>query len=163
MPRPLTRGLLILLLAVLAGCGFRLAGTTPLPESVNRIYLVTDDIDRRQQDALLARLRRAGADVSLEPAADRVKLSVKLTTVADQNVVTSAGSGTTVERVTRKLDFSLRGSDGKPLVEARTLSQQSDVRFDDDNLLSSSKEKDLVVEDLEKALYDQLVRQLQSI
>jgi outer membrane lipopolysaccharide assembly protein LptE/RlpB len=163
MFRPLFRSLPILLLAALCGCGFRLAGTTPLPQELNRIYLVTSDFDRRQQEELLGRLRRAGADVSLEPAAERVKLSVRLRAVADQRVVTSAGSGESVERVTRNLDFSLRGSDDRLLVESRTLSQQSDVRFDEDNLLSSSEEKDIVVENLEKSLYDQLIRQLQSI
>lgn len=153
----------MLLIAALCGCGFRLAGSTPLPEGLNRIHLVTRDFDRRQQEDLLDRLRRAGADVSLEPAADRVKLSVRLSQLADKRVVTSASSGQTVNRVAIRLDYSLRDSDGNPKVENRTLTQQREVRFDDDNLLSAPEERDIVVEDLEKSLYEQLIRQLQSI
>jgi LPS-assembly lipoprotein len=163
MARLPTRCLLLLLLVALYGCGFRLAGSTPLPQEISRIYLVTSDIDRRQQAELLGRLRSTGADVSLEPAADRVTLSVRLKTLADRRVVTSASSGQTVDRVARELTYSLKDSDGKLLTESRTLSQQSDFRFDDDNLLSSTQEKDRVVEDLEQALFDQLIRQLQSI
>ena len=163
MTRQLSRSLLILLIAALCGCGFRLAGTAPLPDELNRIYLETSGFDRRQRDELLDRLRRAGADVSLEPAADRIKLDVRLTAMADQRVVTSASSGQNVERVARGLNYSLRDSGGKILAENRKLTQQRDVRFDDDNLLSASQEIDNVVEDLEKSLYEQLIRQLQSI
>ena len=163
MSRLLSSCLLWLLIALLAGCGFRLAGTTPLPADFRRIYLVTSDFDRRQQEELRARLQRAGADVSLEPAAGRVKLSVRLKSVADRRMATSAGSGKTVKRVTRQLDYSVRGADGQLLAPERTLTQQSDLRFDEDNLLSSSEEKDAVVKDLEKSLYEQLIRQLQSI
>ena len=163
MPRALSSCLPWLLIAALGGCGFQLAGTTPLPDELQRIYLVTSDFDPRQQEALRSRLQRAGADVSLEPAADRVKLSVTLRSVADQRVVTSAASGQTVKRVARQLDYSIRGADGQLLAPERRLTQQSDLRFDDDNLLSSSQERDAVVEDLEKSLYEQLIRQLQSI
>jgi outer membrane lipopolysaccharide assembly protein LptE/RlpB len=151
------------LIAVLGGCGFRLAGTSSLPEDLNRIYLVTSEFDPQQQAELRGRLQRAGADVSLQPAADRVKLSVRLRSVPDQRVVTSAGNGQTVKRVVRQLDYSLRDANGQLLAPERKLTQQTDLRFDDDNLLSSSQERDAVVEELEKSLYEQLIRQLQSI
>ncbi|MGD8841559.1 MAG: LPS assembly lipoprotein LptE [Gammaproteobacteria bacterium] len=151
------------MIAVLGGCGFRLAGTSSLPEDLNRIYLVTSEFDPQQQAELRGRLQRAGADVSLQPAADRVKLSVRLRSVPDQRVVTSAGNGQTVKRVVRQLDYSLRDANGQLLAPERKLTQQTDLRFDDDNLLSSSQERDAVVEELEKSLYEQLIRQLQSI
>ena len=163
MPRSLSRCLLWLLIAALGGCGFRLAVTAPLPTELSRIYLVTSGFDPHQQEALRARLQRAGADVGLQPAADRVKLSVRLSAVADQRVVTSAGNGQTVTRVVRQLDYSVRGSDGRLLAPERRLTQQSELRFDDDNLLSSSQARDAEVEDLEKSLFEQLIRQLQSI
>lgn len=163
MPRALSRCIPWLLIAVLGGCGFRLAGTSSLPEDLNRIYLVTSEFDPQQQAELRGRLQRAGADVSLQPAADRVKLSVRLRSVPDQRVVTSAGNGQTVKRVVRQLDYSLRDANGQLLAPERKLTQQTDLRFDDDNLLSSSQERDAVVEELEKSLYEQLIRQLQSI
>lgn len=164
MPRSLSRGLLWLsIAAALGACGFRLAGTTPLPAELSRIYLATSEFDPHQQEVLRSRLQRAGADVGLQPATDRVKLSVRLSAVPDQRLIASAGSGQTVTRIVRQLDYSLRGADGRLLAPERRLTQQSDLRFDDDNLLSSSQERDAVVEELEKSLYEQLIRQLQSI
>jgi outer membrane lipopolysaccharide assembly protein LptE/RlpB len=48
-------------------------------------------------------------------------------------------------------------------VPMRTLAQQRDVSLDDDNLLSSDREKEAVTRDLEDALFDQLIRQLTLI
>jgi len=162
--RPISRRLALLLLAAaICGCGFRLAGTVPLPENLARIQLETRDFDNRQRDALLRRLRQAGADVALEPAADRVRLAVRLLAPRDRRLVTSASSGKTVDRLSRGLEYSLRGSDGQILDGPRQLSVERDLTLDDDNLLSSSDERQSVIEELEATLYDRLVRQLQSL
>jgi outer membrane lipopolysaccharide assembly protein LptE/RlpB len=55
---------------------------------------------------------------------------------------------------------NVKAADGKFLLEAQTLHQQKDVSLDDDNLLSSDREKETVTRDLEQALFDQLIRQL---
>ena len=52
---------------------------------------------------------------------------------------------------------------GSQLAPPDSLLQQKDIVLDDDNLLSSTVERKNVVEDLEAALFDQLVRRLQRI
>lgn len=160
-PRRLTT--LLLLLVALYGCGFRLAGTAPLPESLDRIQLETTNFDNRQQNELLQRLRRAGADVSLEPGSDRTRLRVTLQALPDQRLITSASSGKSVNRLTRRLEYRLQDPDGIMLTEPGSLTLENEYTLDDDNLLSASDEKQSVVEDLEKNLYEQLIRQLQRI
>ncbi len=162
--QPNTRRLIVLLLGLaLAGCGFRLAGTADLPPDLSRIHLVTIDFDQRQRDALSRRLQQAGAEVVAQPGGDAVELRVILRILPTRRVVTSASDGKAVERLVRGLDYSLRDSDGILLAPARTLNQQKDVLFDQDNLLSADKERRNVEKDLDAALFNQLMRQLERI
>ncbi|HEY5739362.1 MAG TPA: hypothetical protein VIW27_06520 [Gammaproteobacteria bacterium] len=155
--------LLLLLSAVLQGCGFRLAGTATLPPELARIQLETRDFDNRQRDVLLRRLQRAGAEVSVEPAADRTRLSVRLLAPRDRRLVTSASSGRNVNRVSRVLEYSLWSADGQLRAGPSSLTAGTDVTLDDDSLLSSSDERQSAIEELETNLYDQLIRQLQRL
>lgn len=165
MPGFLTTRLLItgLLGLALSGCGFKLAGTTSLPSELSQIYLVTSDFSERQRKALSQRLGQAGARVSSQPAAQAAQLRVSLKALPDRRLVTSASNGKIVERLARSLNFSLQGADGNPLMSAKTLSQQKDIVLDDDNLLSSAVERNSVIEDLEAALFNQLIHQLKRI
>lgn len=69
----------------------------------------------------------------------------------------------TVDRLARGLDFNVKSATGEVLLETKTLLQQKDIVLDDDNLLASTREKKTVIEDLETALFNQLVQQLTRI
>jgi LPS-assembly lipoprotein len=158
--QPKTRCLIILLLGLaLSSCGFRLAGTSALPPALSRIHLVTIDFNQR----LSRRLQQAGAEVVAQPVVGATELRVTLRVLPDRRVVTSASDGKAVQRLARGLDYSLKDGDGNFLVPARTLKQQKDALFDQDNLLSAEQERRNVVKDLESALFNQLMRQLERI
>ncbi|UCH40785.1 MAG: hypothetical protein JSU67_03570 [Gammaproteobacteria bacterium] len=160
----LTRRLAIVFLALALGsCGFRLAGTASLPPELSQIHLTTTEFNKRQRDVLLQRLRLAGAEIVAEANDQAVQLRVRLLTLPDRRLVTSASNGKIIERVTRGLEFSLKDADGKPLLPAKTLQRQKDIVLNDDNLLSSDVERKNVVEDLEAALFNQLIFQLQRL
>ena len=155
--------IVLLITAVLAACGFRLAGTASLPQELSSITLLTVGFDKQQQDSLRLQLTRAGAELKNPDDPGAVKLTVSLKALPDRRVVSSARDGKTVVRLSRSLDFSVRAADGEMLVPARTLVQQNDIVLDDDNLLASSKEKASVLEDLQQDLFEQLIRQLKRI
>ena len=162
--QPKSRRLIVLLLGlVLSGCGFRLAGTANLPPSLSRIHLVAIDFNERQRDALSRRLQQAGGEVVAQPEGDAVELRVILRILPDRRVVTSASDGKAVQRLARGLEYSLKDSDGNLLAPTKTLNQQKDALFDQDNLLSADEEIRNVLEDLESALFNQLMRQLERI
>ncbi len=147
----------------LSACGFRLAGTADLPDQLASIYLSDNGFNQSQLKALQRRLTQAGATLVEQPDSGAVKLSVYLKKMPDRQMATGAGTGANVKRITRQLDFSVKSADGKTIVPLSTLSQEKDVSLDDDNLLSSDREKNTVTQDLEKALFDQLIRQLALI
>lgn len=163
-PAGFNRRLALLLLALmLGGCGFRLAGEDGLPPQLARIQLLTSGFDQRQRDALRARLREAGAEVSLLPMPDAAQLRASLEILPSRRMATSASNGRIIERVARGLEFSVKGADGMPLLPTRSLLQQKDIALDDDNLLSSDVERQRVIAGLESALYEQLLRQLKRL
>ena len=156
--------LLVLLAALLlSGCGYRLAGTADLPPELATIHLVTRDFSDAQARALGRKLTNAGAQLVEQGSADAVTLAVGLVVEPDRQLISSASSGTTVNRLSRSLDFSLTDADGAALTQPQTLRQQVDIELDDDNLLASNREKETAIQQLEQQLYQQLIRQLASI
>ncbi len=147
----------------LSACGFRLAGTADLPEQLSSIYLSDNGFNDSQRKALQRRLTRAGATLVEQADAGAVILNVNLKKLPDRQMASGASSGANVKRVTRQLDFSVKSAEGKTIVPNTTLTQQKDVSLNDDHLLSSDREKEAVARDLEKALFDQLIRQLTLI
>ena len=159
-----TTTLVALLTALLlSGCGYRLAGTADLPPELSTLHLVTRDFSDAQARALERKLTNAGAQLVEQAGADAVTLSVSLGVEPDRQLISSASSGTTVNRLSRSLDFSLSGADGAALTPPQTLRQQVDIELDDDNLLASNREKETAIQQLEQRLYQQLIRQLSSI
>ena len=151
----------LLLVIALQGCGFKLAGTGQLPESLSKLHLVTSDFSDQQRDRLSSVLQRAGVKLTNTIEA-RATLSVKLIPLPQRTVVSSASSGITIVRLARQLDFSLKPADDSQSVR-RTLVQQKNFELDDDNLLSSDQQKTDVIRDLEQSLFNQLVFQMQRI
>lgn len=156
--------LLVLLVSFsLSACGFRLAGTAELPPQLESIYLVTSDFSESQRNLLQRSLSGAGASLVEQPDSQSAQLNVSLKTFPDRQMATSAISGEIVRRISRSLSFNVKAADGKILLEAQTLNQQKNVSLDNDNLLSSDRELETVARDLEKTLFEQLIRQLTLI
>ena len=144
----------------LSACGFRLAGTVDLPEQLSSIYLSDNGFNNSQRKTLQRRLTQAGATLVEQAETGAVKLNVSLKQLPTRQMATGAGSGANVKRLTRQLDYSVKSADGKTIVPNTTLTQQRDASLNDDILLSSDREEEAVVRELENALFDQMIRQL---
>ena len=157
----LTRYLPGLLVVVgLFGCGFKLAGTSQIPKSFDSLHVITKNFSDRQREDLDSALKRAGVTLTAF-GEGKATLSVSLKELPQRTVVSSASSGKTIVRLARQLDFSLRPSDDTQKARSKSLVQQKNFELDDDNLLSSSRQKTDVIKDLEWALYNQLIFQMQ--
>ena len=150
----------LLVVVGLYGCGFKLAGTSQLPESLDSLHLITKNFSDQQREDLSSILNRAGVTLTAS-GEGKARLSVKLILVPQRTVVSSARSGKGIVRLARQLDFSLHLSDETQTVHSKSLVKQENFELDDDNLLSSSQQKTEVIKDLELSLYKQLVFQMQ--
>ena len=159
-----TVGLVLLCTSLwLGGCGYRLAGTDSLPESRSEFRLLTQNFSNARLSALRSRLEQAGAKLVDDGGASVAVLSVSWLAPADRSLVSSASNGKTVQRITRGIRFSLRDAAGKNLITDKTLTHQTDILLDDDNLLASDQERADVANDMQGALFNQLIRQLNRI
>jgi len=147
----------------LAACGFRLAGTAQLPPSMESIRLLATDFNSAQQAQLVRRLEQAGARVSDAETDAAARLAVRLRAIPDRDLVSSASSGRNVRRITRELDYRVTSAAGFVLAESTTLSQSRDFTANEDSLHASNREREEVIKDLEQALFNQLVYQLQRL
>lgn len=116
-----------------------------------------------QRARLTERLERAGATVSRNATDGATQLAVSLGEVPDRTLVNSTQNGITVERLARRLDYSIKSADGEVLIEPTSLLQRRDVTLDDDNLHSSNRERREVLESLEIALFNLLIHRLQRL
>ena len=155
--------LVLLVSFCLSACGYKLAGTAELPPQLESIYLVTSDFSDAQRKLLQRSLSNAGAVLVEQLDSQSVQLNVSFKTLPDRDLAIGASSGAIVKRISRSLSFNVKAADGEILLPAQTLRQQKDVSLDDDNLLSSDREKEKVTRDLEQALFDQLILQLTRI
>ena len=164
LSRRYVRALLLIGLGLtLAACGFRLAGTAALPQSMSSIYLVTNNFNDSQRDSLVQKLEQAGASVSARERSNAARLTVSLRKVKDLTLVNSASNGETVERITRQLEYRVQSNNGEALVESTELTQQRDITLNDDNLHSSKQERRDAIADLEAELFTQLLRRLERL
>lgn len=155
--------ILIALGLCLTACGYRLAGTAELPPQLQSIYLVTSNFNGAQRRELSRSLTAAGATLVEQADAGSARLTVNLNALSDRQLVSSANAGSTVNRISRSLDFNVQSTEGKMLASPQTLREQQDIELDDDNLLASNREKQNAIAALEQALYQQLVRRLTRI
>ena len=159
----LRAALALIVAAAIAACGFRLAGTARLPPELGNIYLVDRGFNSVQRSFLESRLIRAGAQIAPTADGDAVRLQVTLVTLPNRRLATGAGSGKVVERVSRRLDIVVTAADGEVWVPPESLLQESEFELDENNLLASNQERARAIEDLERALWERLIRRLQRI
>ncbi|MCP4486513.1 MAG: hypothetical protein GY820_04220 [Gammaproteobacteria bacterium] len=158
------RGLILLgLLCTLQACGFQLRGFSTLPEQFSNLRVITNDLSQTQQRELNLQLLHAGAKLNYDVELQSAILTVSVESLAERNIVDSAGSDRTIVRITRQLSYSLSDSAGKRRVDNKTLLQNQDLELDNNNLLGIEYEKLLAKENLDKALFNSLLIQLRGL
>ncbi len=155
--------ILLGLLSGLQACGFQLRGLSTLPDQFSNLRVIADDLTKTQQRDLNQQLQRAGASLNYDIERHSAILKVSISSLPEQNIVDSAGSDKTIVRLSRQLRYSLTDTDGNRLVDSKTLLQSQDLELDDNNLLGIESEKQLAMENLDKALFNSLLIQLRRL
>lgn len=149
-----------LLVSNFSACGFRLAGSARLPPQLASIQLISEELDVTQITILKRRLKRAGADLKDSPVEDAVRLNVAIKVLPERKLADTAGSGKTIIRLFRQLDYGLSNSKGDPLLDQSTILRQIDVERDSDDIAGLEYEKQSAGESLDEDLIEQLIFQL---
>ena len=148
--------------ALLCGCGFRLAGSDPLPASMARPYVSLKDPYTDFSREFEHQLKNAGA--VLQPARDGATSVIAVTgdQVAQRTLSVSAANIPTEYELTYTVIFSVQ-RDGKDVLPAQTISLSKDYSFNQDVQLAKEREADILRQQMARDLVAITMHRLTSL
>ena len=152
-----------LVLALLAGCGFRLQGAAEaLPEDLGRVYISTRDDLTPFAVELRRGLDRNG--VSMAPSAGEADavIRVRIDRATRRVLAVSARNTPTEFELQYVVEYSVdRG--GEEAVPAQRLELTRNFSFDQGELLAKGHEEDILREAMARDLADLVLRRLATL
>jgi LPS-assembly lipoprotein len=153
----------LLLCALLAGCGFHLQGGGPLPRSIALVRIETNDTESDFYFDLRKQLLAAGTRIDEDGHDDTATvIHVLNDTIAQRVLTVSALNVPTEYELSYSLKFSVT-SNGRELIpeEAHTLVR--DYSFSESQLLAKEREKHILSTALAHDLVTVVMRRLSSL
>jgi LPS-assembly lipoprotein len=151
-----------LLVALLAGCGFHLAGRTPLPESMKTPYVQAADL----QSDFVQSLRKALLTSGARPPSDKRSASSVVYIIKDavvhRTLSVSAQNKPNEYEVTYNVRFSVSAGD-KELLAPQDISATRSYSFDETRLLAKDHEEAILRQAMAHDLAERVIRQLSSL
>ena len=157
------RGILVLGGAVaLSACGFRLAGSEPLPGVLARPYLSLKDPYTDFSREFEHQLKSAGATIQSVRANSTAYIDVSKDLVEQRTLSVSANNIPTEYELTYTVTFAVLGTD-KPLLTPQTISLSKDYSFQENVLLAKEHEADILRQQMARDLVAIAMRRLTSL
>jgi LPS-assembly lipoprotein len=150
------------LLAVLAGCGFELAGRPELPPQLATTYIQAEDRFTPFFRELTTRLRQGGVAVVDSPGDARAVIQVLVDDTGRRLLSVSARNVPTEYEVYYRVSFAVR-IDGAEAVPAERLALSRDQTFNEDFVLGKAGEEQVLREALARDLVTLVARRLSTI
>jgi len=147
---------------VLAGCGFRLAGSQPLPAVLLRPYLSLQDPYTDFAHEFVRQLKGAGADLQPGSTGASAEVSVSRDTVEQRILSVSARNIPTEYLLVYTVTFAVTGG-GKELLSPQTVSLSQDYTFSEQAVLAKEHEADVLRLQMARNLAAIAMRRLASL
>ena len=161
-PLAVLKSLPLLGVLALTACGFRLAGSDPLPAIMARPYLSLKDPYTDFSREFEHRLKSAGAE--LQPVRQGATATIEITTdlAVQRTVSVSATNIPTEYELTYTVTFAVQGVD-KQLLAPQTISLSKDYSFEENLLLAKEHEADILRQQMARDLVSIAMRRLTSL
>jgi LPS-assembly lipoprotein len=154
--------IVILLAALLGGCGFQLRDRAELPPEMALTQMVVDDPYSPLAKRVQTLLEQNGVEfVSASRATAILEIPVNESITS---VLTIADTARVREfQVSLVVRFRLLDAGGTELLTMQTLRQSREISFDEQKILATSREQEYLKDDLAQDLARQLVSRLESV
>ena len=149
-------------ICVISGCGFRLAGSDPLPEVMARPYLSLKDPYTDFSREFEHQLKSSGAALQLTREGATATVDVTKDLVEQRTLAVSAKNIPTEYELTYTVTFSVR-SPAKELLAPQTISLSKDFSFDETLQLAKEHEADILRQQMARDLVSIAMRRLTSL
>lgn len=160
-PHPLQRLrvqalLLVLLLVILSGCGFKLRGLYDIPESLSQVALLSSSSDSQLERTLEQALEANGVEISSQ-APYRIELQEQR---FDRRTLSLDSSARASEYELRgEVTFRVTNQEGEELLPPRTLTSERSYNVDSSNITASDSQEPVLRQQMHQDLAQQIMRQ----
>tara|TARA_Y100000588_G_C14151824_1_gene880890 strand:- start:166 stop:663 length:498 start_codon:yes stop_codon:yes gene_type:complete len=153
--------IIVILTAILSGCGFQLRGDIDVSEAAGRLYIDTPNY--AVEDEFTVFLLDAGVTVteSADTADSVLKLQGEQYEKRTLSVDPTTGKGREFE-VTYSITFSLRSVEGEILIQRQSIELHRDYLFDVDQVIGKSQEEGLLQAEMRRDAVQQILRRIES-
>jgi len=153
----------LLLTTLVSGCGWHLRGKGMIPEGLETLYVRSDDPDGQLSRDLGRALKSAGVDVP-RSAADaemtlvivRERSLVRVATVNEKARVSE-------QELTEQAEFMIVDSGGQVLLPKSLVSVERIFEYDEDNVLATQDERQLIRKEMRRDLVNQILNRLRQL
>jgi LPS-assembly lipoprotein len=146
----------------LTACGFRLAGSDPLPGVLARPYLSLKDPYTDFSREFEHQLKNSGATLQVLRANSTATIDVTKDLVEQRTLSVSALNIPTEYELTYTVTFTVQGPD-KELLAPQTISLSKDYSFQENILLAKEHEADILRQQMARDLVSIAMRRLTSL
>lgn len=163
MNKPISNLLAVILLSLVAACGWQLRGTPDLPPSMDVIHIQTGDPYSRLARELKRLLGSGDSRITDNP--DEATAILRLLSSGSRRQVLSVNlEGRPQEiRVLYELSFDMRTPEGEVLIEQQRLEINRDISTDPTDPLGASQEAQRVAEALEGSIAQSVLLRIEAL
>jgi LPS-assembly lipoprotein len=157
-----TRSLGLISVCALAGCGFHLVGSEPLPAVMAQPYLSLKDPYTDFSREFEHQLKSSGAKVQSARASATASVEVTKDLVEQRTLAVSAENIPTEYELTYTVTFSVRGGD-KELLAPQTITLSRDFSYQETLQLAKEHEADILRQQMARDLVSIAMHRLTSL
>jgi len=160
MTSPMRRWFALILVLLLAACGFQLRGAYPLP--FDKLYINLPEVS--ELHALLKRSIAAGSNARIVGAQkDAQATLLVLGDVPTKNILSLSATARAREyQLVRSFTFRVVDDKGRDWLPQNQIIIRRDITFNDDLVLSKESEEALLWRDIQSDLVQQILRRLSA-
>lgn len=160
-PRVLTT--LALLTLALGGCGWQLRGAGMIPEDLKALHISARD----PQGQLVRTLSRALHSAGVETPASAADSELSLVIVKERSLVRTASvnenARVSEQELTEDVEFMVVNRAGEQLLPLTTARVERVFEYDEDNVLATQDERELIRSEMRRDLVNQILNRLRQL
>jgi LPS-assembly lipoprotein len=147
---------------LLAGCGFRLQGTSALPEGLDRVHVAVRDELSAFSVELFRGLERAGAQRVASPGEADAVVRVTVDRTGRRVLSVSARNTPQEFEIFYVVEYSIDAG-GTQVVPPQRLELTRNISFDESQLLAKDREQEILSDAMARDLAGLVLRRLESL
>ncbi len=151
----------LLTASLVSGCGFHLRGTISLPDSIRTVSVTSPDAKLR--DALVSSLESNNVIIVSGPTADSAHIKISEADFGREvRTIDERGKSTGYVLILRA-SYEVLDSTGKELVKPSITTARRDYNFDQEQLLSATREEELLRDEMREDVAQSILRKMSRI